>query len=408
MRQKFVPVVLVLILVAGLALTACGGDDGDDGPSEVKIAVSAPLSLDVGQDVVNALEMALEEHDGKVGNVEVSLLVLNSSDPNGSPVSTEVEAEIAAQAADDKSVVAYIGPMTTDQAKTSIPILNEAGIVTVSESATGASLTKAGFGPGEPGIYYPTGKRTFFRVLPADDAQAVGAAQWIDDLGFSSVFVVSAGTSYGNSISGIFEVAAQDAGLAVIDASNDPQHLYYQLDPEALEPDDLAPVIEAVGEADPDIVYFGGGAVPSGIPFITALRAAYPDLPVMGPDGLQQSELIEGVGAAAEGIYVTNLTVPAAQIATASAFVESFQEKYDKEPDPYVLAAYAAIESVLAAIEEADKVTRAGVLDAMTELESVEGVFGSWSFDANGDTTFRTLSGWRVENGEWVFVDVIG
>ncbi len=400
MRQKFVPVMLVLFLIAGFALTACGGDDQDDSPKQVKIAVSAPLALGIGEDVANALQMALDERGGKVGDVEVSLLVLNSSDPEGSPVSTEAEAKIAAQAADDKSVVAYIGPMTTDQAKTSIPILNRAGITTISESATAASLTKAGFGPGEPGIYYPTGKRTFFRVLPPDDVQAEGAAQWISDLGFSSVFVVSDGTGYGNGISGIFEVAAQDVGLGVAGRET--------LDPDALTPADFAPVIAAIEAAQPDIIYYGGGAVPVGVEFLPVLRAAYPDLPLMGPDGLVQEETLALGADITEGIYVTNLTVPVDQLPSARGFVASYREKYDEDPDSYVLAAYAAMESALAAIEAADKATRAGVLDALTELESVEGVFGTWSFDVNGDTTFRTLSGWRVEDGAWVFVDIIG
>lgn len=399
MRKAF-SIVVLLVVVSSLTLIACGNDEGGDSPENVKIAVSVPMALGIGQDVVDALTLGLEQRDNKIGNVNVSLLVLDSSDPEGSPVSADVESVIAKEAVDDDAVIAYIGPMTTDQSKVSIPILNEAGIAQLTESATWPGLTKAGFGPGEPGIYYPTGRRTFFRVLPADDVQAIVGAQWMADLGFERVFVVSEGTSYGDGLSGIFEVAALDIGLTVVGRET--------LDPEALTPEDLAPVIEAISNAtDVDIVYFGGGVVPGGLPFLPVLHEALPEMAVMGPDALFQDQVIDDLGDSVEGLYVTNPIVPLDQLTEAAEFVALYEETYGKEPQPYVVIAYAALESVVAAIEQADSPTREGVLTAMTELENISGIFGSWAFDSNGDTTFQTLSGWQIQNGEWMFVDII-
>jgi branched-chain amino acid transport system substrate-binding protein len=36
-----------------------------------------------------------------------------------------------------------------------------------------------------------------------------------------------------------------------------------------------------------------------------------------------------------------------------------------------------------------------------------KGVLGTWSFDANGDTSLTTLSGNTVKNGKWEFVQAL-
>jgi branched-chain amino acid transport system substrate-binding protein len=37
-----------------------------------------------------------------------------------------------------------------------------------------------------------------------------------------------------------------------------------------------------------------------------------------------------------------------------------------------------------------------------------DGALGTWSFDANGDTTSKIMSGQTVENGDFKFVKVLG
>lgn len=399
--RKVTPIILLIVLlVSSLGLAACGSDDAEGENPSVKIAVSVPLGLSIGQDVVNALQLALDERDGEVNGVDVSLLVLDTSDPAGSPVSVDFEQTVAQEAVNDDDVIAYIGPMTTDQAKASIPILNEASIAQITESATWPGLTRPGFGPGEPGIYYPTGRRTFFRVLPADDVQAVGGALWIKELGYDEVLLVTDGTGYGNGLGGIFEVSAEDIDLDVMDT--------IELNPRAQSVAAFTSVVEKVLDADPPMIYFGGAVAPVGVYFVEALREAAPDIPVMGPDGLFQQELIDDVGAAqVEGIYVTNPIIPADELDSAAAFSEAYTAAYDSEPLPYVLTAYAAIESVFAAIENADEITREGIAEALAELDQVEGVFGTWAFDSYGDTTFSALSGWRVIDGEWTFIETL-
>ena len=79
----------------------------------------------------------------------------------------------ARKAAQDKSTIAYLGEFNSGASAISIPILNQAGILQVSPSNTAVGLTRTepGADKGEPDKYYPTGKRTYGRVVPTDDIQ---------------------------------------------------------------------------------------------------------------------------------------------------------------------------------------------------------------------------------------------
>ena len=67
----------------------------------------------------------------------------------------------------------YLGEFNSGGSAISLPITNEAGILQVSPSNTYVGLTRAeGADKGEPDKYYPSGKRTFGRVVPADHIQA--------------------------------------------------------------------------------------------------------------------------------------------------------------------------------------------------------------------------------------------
>ncbi len=395
-KKQFVVSFLVLCL---LVPTAC---DGIGGPKTVKVAVSLPLGLEIGKDMLNAAQLALDEAGGKAGDVSVELLVFDASDPKGSPVSPDLEREATTQAIADSKVVAYLGAAATDQARVSIPLLNEADIAQVSPSATWPGLTKPGYGPGEPGIYYPTGRRNFFRTVPSDDAQGVAAARWVSQLGIQTVYVVDNDTAYGRGIAGIFEARAQDFGIEVV------AHDSFNAD--SVTAEELTALARRVVEAKPDLVYFGGGAESKGTEFVGAIRALDPNAQIMGADGLMQDQLITDLGPdLAGGLYATNGTIPVGQLESeeAAAFLTKYKATYGKEPPPYAVTTYEAMKVLLHAIEQAKEPTRKGVLEVMQNLGEFSGVFGRWRFDAQGDITWTAISGMQVQNGTWTFVQVV-
>jgi ABC-type branched-subunit amino acid transport system substrate-binding protein len=143
----------------------------------LRIVVSVPLGSSTGQSIERAVQVAVREAGHRAGGFRIELVIEDTGNEHGA-WGAEKEAAAARRAIKDPRVVAYIGPINSSAAKVSMPILNTAPLVQVSPTATWPGLTKIGFMPGEPGIFYPTGVRHFARVIPTDDIQGPAAAIW--------------------------------------------------------------------------------------------------------------------------------------------------------------------------------------------------------------------------------------
>ncbi len=404
MHKKRLLIASTLILL-GLILsgmTACAGP-----PKTVKIALAFPTIYGSGAPGMDGAMLAYNEAGGKAGRVNVEVVQFDTipSDADGNVdwgVGAAKEKDAATQAAADPDVVAYIGMASSDWAKGAIPVLNQAGIAAISSTASWPGLTKPGYGAGEPGIYYPTGQRNFFRISAVDDAQGVAAAYWAKSLGYQTVYIVDNGAQYTSGVTGIFEVTAQDAGLEVV--------AHDQYDVNSTETADIQALAVEVAQAEPDLVYYAGYASVDAPRFIEALHTENPDIPIMGPDSLMEAQMILTVDAAVlNNTYATSITVPADQldIEAADTFVANFEATYGSKPGSTAMAAYEATKMVLYAIEKAKNPTREGVLESLADLGEYSGIFGTWTFDSNGDIVPSLISGWLNKDGAWSFVEVV-
>jgi branched-chain amino acid transport system substrate-binding protein len=399
MTRRYVARVLIaslLSLIAGLSplLAGCSLTS----KRTVKIVTSFPMQgVELGKSAVNAVQLAVEERDGRVAGFDVELVVLDDGTETGQWDPAR-EAENARQAVADPQVVAYIGPLNSGAAKVSIPITNQAGLVHISPTNTWPGLTKVGFAPGEPGIFYPTGRRTYFRTCPTDEFQASAAAGWASALGFHRVYILDDGEAYGKGLADLFEETAYELGLAV------PGHI--TVDKMA---DDYREVLESVAETGPDLVYFGG-YTPNGAPILVRqMREMGMTAAFMGPDAIVDSAFIAEAGDAAEGVYATLVGVPPSGWVegTTAAFADRYRARFDAQPEAFSHFAYDAAGAVLAAVEEADTGDRRAILNAMTTLGEMEGVAGRFTFDMHGDTTISTVSGNVVRGGVFEYLETL-
>ena len=81
----------------------------------------------------------------------------------------------------NRSVLAVVGPLFSGCAQEMLPILNRAPggpLPAVSGSPTYLGLTRSGPGVerGDPARNFPTGRRSFVRIVPADDVQGAAGA----------------------------------------------------------------------------------------------------------------------------------------------------------------------------------------------------------------------------------------
>ena len=94
-------------------------------------------------------------------------------------------------AATDRTTIGYIGDYNSGATAVSIPQLNRVEIPQISPSSTALGLTRGGLeaAPGEPEKYYPTGKRTFARVVPNDGVQAQVIVRLMRSMGCTRTYL---------------------------------------------------------------------------------------------------------------------------------------------------------------------------------------------------------------------------
>ncbi|MFQ5610722.1 MAG: branched-chain amino acid ABC transporter substrate-binding protein [Anaerolineae bacterium] len=358
-------------------------------------------NIKLGDSMVKGIRLALAERDHRAGDYEIELVVKDGGLPNGQ-WDPDIERQNAEAAVSDPDVMAYIGPLNSGAAKISIPITNQAGLLQISPSNTWPGLTKVGFLPGEPGKFYPTGRRNYFRTAPTDDLQAPAAVRWAQDLGFHSVYILDDGEAYGKGLADLFEATAIERGLdirgheTITDISV--QH------PDRVEK--VNRVLEQIIVENPDLdLIFYGGFTPNGAPLIVRqMQALGIAARFMGPDAIVDTAFIEEAGPAAEGVLATLVGVPPGEWrGKGETFYNNYLATYQTEPEAYAQFAYDAAQVILLAIEQANVKDRTAILNAVGELKKVNGAAGIFEFDPNGDTDLHVVSGNIVSNGRFVF-----
>ena len=357
------------------------------------IYFSAPLTLESNKTMLNGFTVALEENNYKAGKISLLLSSFDDGDSTGTWL-PEKERNIAELAAADETAVAYIGPANSGAAKISMPILNTAGILQISPSNTWPGLTKVGFLPGEPGIFYPTGIRHYVRVCTTDDLQGPAAAVWAHKMGYKSVYVVNDADPYGVGIANLFQAEARRLGMTVFGQKT--------VSAKAAVYQSLADDI-VISKAE--LVYYGGTTPNGGPELIKTLRQRGSPVAFMGPDGVYEQDFIDKIGSSTDSIFITAVGAPPEEVKTKNSaeFLRKYTARFHTKPDVFAALAYDAAVALIRSIERADAVDRRAVLTEMKNIKSFNGVFGLWGFDQNGDTTQTLLSGNTVKNGAFVF-----
>jgi branched-chain amino acid transport system substrate-binding protein len=399
---------------ASLALvaTGCGGDDdgggstgsADTGSKNLTIYSSLPLQGDnrvQSTSVVNGEKMALAEAGGKVGDYTIKYVSLDDSTAATGKWEPGAVSSNARKASQDKSTIAYLGEFNSGASAISIPILNEAGILQISPANTYVGLTRSeGAEKGEPDKYYPSGKRTYGRVVPADHIQAAAQVSYQKDQGCKQLYILNDKEVYGKGIADAVSEGAAGAGMKVM--GND------GIDTKAANFRSLATKIKGSGA---DCMFFGGIVENKAVQIWRDVHAANPTMKLFGPDGVALTDFSSKIPASAAKLtYITNPTLdPKLYPPAAQDFFTQYKQKYGSDPEPYAIYGYEAMKDALLAIQNAgDKGNdREAVIDQFFQIKDRDSVLGKYSIDSNGDTTLSDYGGNIVKGGKLVFDKVI-
>jgi branched-chain amino acid transport system substrate-binding protein len=401
---------LVTALAFGVA--ACGSDDSGNssggsastGSNSLTIYSSLPLQGDSrpqSQSVVNGEKLALEEANGKVGKYTIKYVSLDDATASAGKWEPGKTSANGRKAAQDKSTIAYLGEFNSGATAISLPILNQAGILQISPSNTAVGLTrKQGAAPGEPDKYYPSGKRTYGRVVPADHIQAAAQVTYQKDQGCQKTYIFNDKEVYGKGLADQVVANAKTQGLTI--AGNE------GIDTKAANFRSLAQKMKSSGA---DCMFFGGITQNKGVQLFTDIHAANPTAKLFGPDGVAESPFTTKLSPSVQKVtYVTNPTLdPKLYPPSAQALFDKYKQKYGIEPEPYAIYGYEAMKVALLAIQNAgDKGNdRQAVIDAFFKIKDRDSVLGKYSIDQDGDTTLTDYGADKVVGGKLVFDKVI-
>jgi branched-chain amino acid transport system substrate-binding protein len=401
---------IAAVLVLGLVAAACGDDDdtgstgGDSGAKTLKVYSSLPLQgaqRPQTTDMVKGIELALEQAGGKAGDFTIEYESLDDSTAQAGAWTPEATTSNARKAAQDDATAIYIGEFNSGASAVSIPILNEGGVPQISPANTAVGLTsdEPGAEAGEPDKYYPSGQRTYTRIVPKDTIQGAALATVMKEDGCTKVQMANDKEVYGAGLANNIQSSAESQGLEIL--SNE------AIDKNAPNYRSLA---AKAADAGADCFIYSGITANNAVQLYKDFNAALPDAKLYGPDGVAEAGFADpkegGIPAdVAQKVTLTVATLsPDEYPPEGQEFFDAFTEKYNEpNPNPYAIYGYEAMRLALDAIERSGSGDKADILAALFETKERPSVLGTYSIDENGDTTLTDYGVYAIEDGELVF-----
>jgi branched-chain amino acid transport system substrate-binding protein len=340
-----------------------GGTSSASGTGKtLVIGTDLPLqgaSADTSADTNRMIQLYLDSVGDKAGNFTVKLKTYDDSTAaKGAWDDAACAANAKAHVA-NADEVAVMGTYNSGCADIELPVLNQdpnGPMLMVSHANTNPGLTKA-WDVGEPGKYYPTGKRNYARVVTTDDYQGSAAADFASqDLKAKSVYILNDNQVYGKGVARAFQTQAQKDGMKVL--GNDPWDA---------SASNYTAEFQKIKSKNPDMVYVAGIYDNNGGQLIKDKVSVLGDntkVPMMVPDGFtgypDEDKLPQ-----AQGEYLTFAGLSSDVLSKVKGpggdLLAAFQKKFGHAPaGSYPLYGVAAVQVILAAIAKSDG-TRASI-----------------------------------------------
>ncbi len=401
----------VAAIALALAVSACGKSSGGANAkitgSTVTVYSSLPeqgASGDQAKAIENGARLALQNRGNKIGKYTVVYKPLDDSLASTGAADEGKGAQNARTAVQNKNAIGYVGEYNSGISKVTIPILNKAGIAQVSPANTyvGLTSTAPGHEPGEPSKYYPTGKRTYARVVPKDTIQAAALVTAAKQDGCSAIAVFNSKTTYSAGLARNIGLAAPKVGLKIVaNDAYDPKAANYR----SLVSKVKTPCAIQTGEIEQN-----------GVQLMKDVAAANPGVKLYGADGIclnASADPKKGVPQNLAGQFKCTIATldPKSFGPEGKRFFSEYQRQFRQpHPDPYAIYGYESMSLLLDAAKKAaatGSLTRQKVVNEIFATKNRNSVLGTYSIDKNGDTTLTDYGLYKVVGKTLTFDRVI-
>jgi branched-chain amino acid transport system substrate-binding protein len=345
--------------------------------------------------IVRGARLALRDH----APAAVRYVSLNSGSRRARSWDPARTARNAHRAAADPTAVAYIGELNSAASAISLPILNHAGLAQISPANTAIGLTRGGPGaaPGEPGRYYPTGMRHYFRLVPNDRLQGAALARLMRQRGCQKIGVIDDGRLYGRGLAVWTRRGARDAGMRI------------SLKGTVRGAGAAARLAGRLRQVRADCATYTGLTTEPALALFREVGSSLPRARLFGSDWVTDARFAAGLSTRLERRVL--LTTSVRQAFTYPRSGRRLLRRlglvfHDPDPDPWALYGYEAMRLVLDTLTSGAG-TRGELIRSLAEVRARQSVIGSYGFDGHGDTTQKAFGVYRPAGRSYYFVQTL-
>lgn len=349
---------VLMLSIMAFVLVACTADK--DSGETVKLGLNMDSSgggADYGQVEVEGAKLAVKQFNEKGGfnGKEVELVIYDNK-------TDEQEAYRLQTVLAEAGVFAIIGATTSGTSAMAIKASGEQGVPTISPSATADATTNDGV----------KGYDFGYRICFADSYQGIVMVNFALQKDFKNIAILADNSSsYAQGLAKTFKETLVQKGGTIVHEE------YYSKGAEDFNV--FWTNIKAMDNVD--AVFIPGYFSEVGL-IIRQARANGVDLPILGVDGYESTQLISIAGAKAlNNVFYSNHYSNTYSSAEHQAFVKAYEAEYGRKPNAFGALAFDAANLALDALVRAGEADPKKVNEAIKATVDFIGVTGSTSID---------------------------
>lgn len=328
---------------------------GTSRPISVGLVVSKTGRLsETGQGFINGFEMALEEVNSQLSDVSLRFIVEDDQ--------STIEGATAAynKLIHEDGVPVILGVYTSTMVRAVFPIAQENEVVAISPTSAARGLSAIG--------------DFVFRVALTVDSLIPGSVKLTrEKLGYERVATMYQSMDvFSQSSDEVLKSAFSENGVEVLTTET--------FETGAM---DLSEQFSRIVALNPDAIFVS--AISAGRTQ-ALIDGGQHGIPILMP--LLTMDEVERAGEAAEGAISFTYWSSTGNVPANRAFVENYMTKYGAAPGRFAAVSYATVHILAKAIADAQSPDSHAIRDALAQIENLDTILGSFSFDANGDAVY--------------------
>lgn len=355
------------VTALSLVLAACGGGSlgGDDGgggggadAGKVRVGLVIPQAgvyTPIGEDMKQAWDLWLDQHDGMMGDYEVETVV---ADEGETP---------------DTGVPAVQRLITEDDVDAMVGLVNSATALGVADAITEAETPLIIANAGAEALTEDAASPYVWRSSFTNAQVAAAMGEYLAAEGIGPVYVMAPDYAAGQEVVEGFTTAYEDGGGTIAGQALTPFGTTQDFQP-------FLSGVQSSGAAATFVFYAGGEAV--------SFVQQYADfglkdsIPLYGSGFLTEGSVLDAQGQAAVGVRTTLHYSTEIDNEYNAEFVQAYQDAYDELPTTYAVQTYDAANVLDRALTDAADLSGPAITEALDGLGEIDdSPRGPWSFE---------------------------